>query len=303
MDTTIGNNIQRSLVNGENIRPLAVLSAVAIGTVIPLTFIKKIWSISVGYGASVATMSLVLIWAFRVPAPSITTMLSISLSRALVFASLLYGLRLTGYLLLRLVCVKSMEKQGEQAEAMSRVKSTVLAVFVSILYAAMVLPVVYALREDDVDDDGTLTSWRSALQIVGVITCYIGLFIEAIADQQKYNTKRHARIAYGDSIFSGPTGGLYTLCRHPNYLGELLFWVGLYIGGAVCFPRRNIVAPIFSTLGLWSIISIMFGSTKRLEKKQQDMYGKQVKFQEWRDRVRAPLIPFIEREMSIAGMK
>ena len=63
---------------------------------------------------------------------------------------------------------------------------------------------------------------------------------------------------------------------------------------------RNAVAWTFSTLGLWGILSIMLGSTKRLEKKQEDMYGKQEKYEKWKQNVRWPLIPFVERELTIA---
>ena len=140
------------------------------------------------------------------------------------------------------------------------------------------------------------------VQLCGLATTYLGIVIEAVADQQKYNTKKKAMVAYGDPKFIGPTGGLYSITRHPNYTGELLFWLGLFVCGAVCF-EGNVIAWTFSTFGLWSIVSIMLGSTKRLERKQEDMYGKQKKFQDWREQVRWPLIPFVERELTIPGAK
>ena len=68
--------------------------------------------------------------------------------------------------------------------------------------------------------------------------------------------------------------------------------MGLFVGGAEFASRGgNAVAWTFSTLGLWGILSIMLGSTKRLEKKQEDMYGKQEKYEKWKQNVRWPLIP------------
>ena len=148
--STIINSVHTALVEGDGLRPLAALTVVAIATVVPLTFVRKLWSISVGYGAAIATQSLVLISAFQVSLiPSSSTRddsSSWSLSQLLVLATLLYGIRLMSYLLMRTFSVKSMEQQGARAEGMSRTKATILGVVVSLLYAFMELPVVYALR-------------------------------------------------------------------------------------------------------------------------------------------------------------
>ena len=298
MNSTITKSIQTALVDGEGIRPLAALTAVAIATVVPLTFVRKVWSISVGYGASIATQSIVLISAYQIPLiPTFGPESSRSISQLLVLASLLYGIRLVAYLLLRTFSVKSMEQQGARAEGMSRMKATILGFVVSLLYACMVLPVAYALRAGE-----ARSARMQVVQLCGLLLCYLGLIIEAVADQQKYNAKKRAMVAYGDPKFIGPTSGLYAITRHPNYTGECMFWTGLFFCGAVCF-EGNVIAWTFSTFGLWSIVSIMMGSTKRLERKQEDMYGKQKRFQDWREQVRWPLIPFVERELTIPGAK
>ena len=49
----------------------------------------------------------------------------------------------------------------------------------------------------------------------------LGLLIEAVADQQK--------AAHRKKTNTFVKGGLYRLSRHPNYLGEILFWVGSFI--------------------------------------------------------------------------
>ena len=48
-----------------------------------------------------------------------------------------------------------------------------------------------------------------------------GLLFEAVADEQKLVAKR----AHGASV--PVTGGLYAVCRHPNYLGEIVFHLGV----------------------------------------------------------------------------
>ena len=47
--STIINSVHTALVEGDGLRPLAALTVVAIATVVPLTFVRKLWSMSVGY--------------------------------------------------------------------------------------------------------------------------------------------------------------------------------------------------------------------------------------------------------------
>lgn len=54
-----------------------------------------------------------------------------------------------------------------------------------------------------------------------------GLLLEAVADEQKLVAKR----AHGASV--PVTGGLYGVCRHPNYLGEIVFHLGVRLAHAL----------------------------------------------------------------------
>jgi steroid 5-alpha reductase family enzyme len=51
--------------------------------------------------------------------------------------------------------------------------------------------------------------------------------------------------------------GLWALCRHPNYLGEVLFWWGLYLFGVAAQPAWawSVVGPLSITL-LFVFVSV-----------------------------------------------
>ena len=69
---------------------------------------------------------------------------------------------------------------------------------------------------------------------VGVGIALTGILVEAIADHQLVRFKREAsaRHARGESV-ERPllTAGLWAWSRHPNYFGEITFWVGLFVIG------------------------------------------------------------------------
>jgi steroid 5-alpha reductase family enzyme len=280
------NALRDALLSGEHIYPLVALTGVSAAIVVPLAIYRNIiYCISVGYGASVATMSLALMWAFDVSFPPSA---SSPASSVLAIVSFLYGFRLVSYIILRLVTVQSMSNQGKQTDKMTQPKNIILATVLSAMYACMVAPVLYALRGGEKPNQKGVIGYF--LLWTGVLLASSGLVLETVADQHKYHSKRRYALAYGHEKFVGPTQGTYSLCRHPNYLGELVFWIGLYMGGVMDFMSSP-TAWIASTAGLFCIVSIMLGSTKRLELKQQEHYAGQPTFDQWRARVRAPLVP------------
>jgi steroid 5-alpha reductase family enzyme len=62
------------------------------------------------------------------------------------------------------------------------------------------------------------------LDIPAAVVTLAAIVIEAIADGQLYEYKNKA--PKPDQILNK---GLWARCRHPNYLGEVLFWWGLYL--------------------------------------------------------------------------
>lgn len=266
--------------------PLGILSlsAIASAVLIPLTMIRQGYVFSVGYGYSVFAMALFIAQSFGIslnlltPAGGVTTNVASLLCAAVVF----YGVRLGTHLVVREWTVPAKHKQMKDLDKSPRLKRLPFAVSVSLFYAFLTSPLLYAARAYTATNLVPVT----VVTKVGVGLTWAGALIEALADTQKFIVKRNAP----EDKFVGPTGGIYKLCRHPNYFAEVLFWFGLSVSGVPFFGRQY-GAYIYSVLGFFGIYSIMTNATKRLDAKQLDKYGGQDKYDEYVKKVKASLWP------------
>jgi steroid 5-alpha reductase family enzyme len=98
---------------------------------------------------------------------------------------------------------------------------------------------------------GPARPW-SALDAVAVAVAGGAVLLEAAADAQlrRFVRGRRDPAAVLDS-------GLWALSRHPNYLGEVLFWWGLFLSGVAAAPGRvwSAVGPLAITL-LFVLVSV-----------------------------------------------
>lgn len=245
---------------------------------------------------SVATMSMALLYAFvfkngNLSISSITS----SIPAILTLNALFYGVRLAAFIAFREQSVPSKKKAFKDLDKTARLKRIPLALGVSLLYAFMISPALFALMGEVPAAGSTLAK----VQILSAAISVFGTLLEAVADQHKYLVKRGKDES---NMFAGPTTWSYSLCRHPNYLGEILMWIGLFVGGSVSFGK-SIVAWFCGALGLWGILGIMFGASSRLDKKQDQKYGKQEVYIEWKKQVPYSLIPFLSSEPNLGPMK
>jgi steroid 5-alpha reductase family enzyme len=167
----------------------------------------------------------------------------------------------------------------ERGAGITLPKKFLIWIGVSLLYVAMFSPSLFHLA------GGSITSVPAALlpQALGLLIMIGGLALEAAADRQKSRFKT-AHPGQFCNI------GVYRLVRCPNYLGEILFWVGNWVVGLAFYTSLAMV--IVSLIGLICIVLIMMGSTKRLERAQGERYGSQPAYQA--DTRNVPiLIPFI----------
>ncbi|MGK0209274.1 MAG: steroid 5-alpha reductase family enzyme [Patescibacteria group bacterium] len=110
--------------------------------------------------------------------------------------------------------------------------------------------------------------------IVGSVLFWKGLLIEGIADQQKFSFKNNKKNAgkWCDV-------GLWKYSRHPNYYGEMMIWVGIYIAVVTGITQYYI-----ALLGpLLIILVLRYGSgVPPLEKRYDKKYKKNKKYQDYK---------------------
>jgi steroid 5-alpha reductase family enzyme len=100
---------------------------------------------------------------------------------------------------------------------------------------------------------------------VGLLATALGLFavgLELAADEQR----RAFAAAKPGALMDV---GLWAWCRHPNYLGEILFWVSLWLFGVAAAPDDALwtaLGPI-SITGLFAFASIPLMETRNAERR------------------------------------
>lgn len=118
----------------------------------------------------------------------------------------------------------------------------------------------------------------NALSYAGILVWALGLIIETTADYQKllFNLDNKNKNMWIST-------GIWRNARHPNYFGEMLVWVGIYI---YTVPVLNLSAKFIGLLSPVLIIALLrFGSgVPILEKIADKKWGNNRKYKEYKQR-------------------
>ena len=242
-------------------------------------FYKFVYFLSIGYGFAVAGGGIAIL-IMSIVNPTATPIWVVAI-QALLF--LAYGIRLSGFLLVRELKNASFKKTDVAKDTLAKNNEKkmpvfVLAtiwVFVSILYTAQVSPMLFRYNNASTD---------ILVPVIGVVVSILGLVLEAVADNQKSAQKK-------ENPNMVATKGLYKIVRCPNYLGEIIFWTGIFISGITTY----------ATVGQWitaivayiCIVYIMFNGAQRLEKRQMARYGEDKEYNDYANKtpIIIPLLP------------
>ncbi len=235
---------------------------------VTLAYINPVYSFSVGYGLSVAASAGILL-----KSASISGILLPQLCQLHILGGLLYGLRLGIFLAIRSKTWKDWGKKAkaspEAQNSKSFLQKTMVIVGCGFIYALMASPMLFHYQHANV------VAHHEILK-AGVVMQYVGLVLEAVADQWKYF---HYQKNEGKFCQTGP----YAFCRHPNYLGEILFWLGLYVAGVpAMLTKWSTFIP--ASIGCAFILFLMTMASKRGDKNALEKYGDAPGYKEYREK-------------------
>jgi steroid 5-alpha reductase family enzyme len=125
------------------------------------------------------------------------------------------------------------------------------------------------------------------LDVLATAVTLGAIALEAVADKQLHRF-RTGNPAPGEVLRTG----LWAWTRHPNYLGEVLFWWGIFLFGVAASPSHwwTGVGAVLITL-LFRFISLRLIETRMLERRPDFARVQQEIPLLWPRRPRAPLPP------------
>ncbi|MCM1025652.1 MAG: DUF1295 domain-containing protein [Roseburia sp.] len=242
-------------------------------------FYKYVYFLSIGYGFAVAGGGIAVLVMYLLN-PSATPLWIVLVQAALFLA---YGIRLSGFLLVREFKNASFRKTDVAKDTLAKNNEKKMPVFVlaaiwlcvAVLYTAQVSPMLFRSNNGAAD---------IAVPVVGFVISALGLLMESVADKQKSAQKK----ARPEMV---ATQGLYKMVRCPNYLGEIIFWTGVFISGITAYASAG--QWITAIIAYICIVFIMFNGAQRLEKRQMARYGDDQEYNSYADRtpIILPLVP------------
>ena len=242
-------------------------------------FYKFVYFLSIGYGFAVAGGGIAVLVMYLIN-PTATPLWIVLVQTALFIA---YGARLSGFLLIREFKNATFKKTDVAKDTLAKNGEKKMPIFVlvtiwvsvAILYTAQVSPMLFRYNNASTD---------VIVPVVGFAISVFGLVLESIADKQKSAQKKERP----DMV---ATKGLYRICRCPNYLGEILFWTGVFVSGVTAY--KSVGQWITAVLAYICIVYIMFNGAQRLEKRQMERYGANEEYNTYADKtpIIIPLLP------------
>ena len=249
--------------------PLLILLAVSLTvSAVGWKYFIYFFSLGYGYGISALAVTIGILYYAQLSTPTIALL-------ALLF---IFGMRLGTYLFIRERKATAYRKiLYASVNTQKKPIGVVLMVwlFCALLYVLQVCPVAFRLSH--APHAAEPWAWVGA----AVVLC--GILLEAASDAQKSAAKKRNPKRFVDT-------GLYRIVRCPNYLGEVVIWTGVLlsaIGGGLAWWQW-----LLAIVGYAGIVYVMFSGARRLELRQNEVYGDDPEYQRYVKHTPI-LIPFL----------
>ncbi|MBQ3791607.1 MAG: DUF1295 domain-containing protein [Clostridia bacterium] len=167
----------------------------------------------------------------------------------------------------------------------------------SIVCTAALSPLLFRfLNSGDPDIVSDLPS-RPLFAFLGFAVSFLGFCAGIAADLQKRKESKERPGSFARQ-------GVYRFVRFPNYFGEILFWIGIYLSGIRIYV--SVFQWILSSLGFAGILLFMISSAHRLEHLQNLRHGQSEEYRTYVGKTPAllPLIPLFrltKESLPVAG--
>jgi steroid 5-alpha reductase family enzyme len=209
------------------------------------------------------------------------TLLAVVLSPAsdarsvlLLVLVVIWAVRLGSYLSMRIRRSGKDERFDAIKSSLPRFLSawTLQGLWVSLTLSAALAAITTSARED-----------LGVVSYIGLAVWVVGFAIEAVADLQK--SRFRADPANRGRFINT---GVWAWSRHPNYFGEIVIWVGVFVIAAPVlhgWQWVGILSPVFVTLLLTRVSGIPL-----LEKRADRQWGGQAEYESYKART-SVLVP------------
>jgi steroid 5-alpha reductase family enzyme len=127
----------------------------------------------------------------------------------------------------------------------------------------------------------------SLISFFGLFVWVSGFLIETIADHQKFTFLKYRTGMWIDQ-------GLWSYSRHPNYFGEILCWVGLYLYATIALSATEIIICFFASPVFLTCLLLFISGIPLLEKEADLRWGHETEYQQYK-RQTSVLIPWFRR--------
>jgi len=180
---------------------------------------------------------------------------------------IVWAIRLGSYLFRR-VLIKGRDHRFDEMRPVF-IKFGAFWLLQAISVWIIALPFILALNADLIEANKAL---NSPLLPIGFFLWLVGFLIETIADYQKFHFRQNPQ---NNGRFMSE--GLFSIVRFPNYLGEMLVWVGIFVAIIPILQSwewLSIISPLWICFLLLKVSGIPY-----LEASNEKRYGAFKEFQ------------------------